>query len=151
MGRTANILDSGHLEVQNCNRNKGADEGRDHLNPESDLRRNVSIMGKFQVLRKGERMRSGDVAVRLEEIHGGGIAWEPETTEKLGKHVQSNLRVRDRTDDTNRYAKYESQEDTVQHDCRCGVRGICAHTGCTERNRHDENAGGRNASSILMS
>lgn len=134
---SANIRDA-HLVVEDRCANKGRYERRNHLAIKRDPRRDVDIMGEFEILSEVKGMRSGDVSVRLEVVHGSGVTREPETSEQLGDDVQGDLDVGDRLDDTARNTEDEGEENTIQHDGGCGLRGVGANTGGTESDGDDK-------------
>lgn len=68
-------------------------------------------MGEFEIRGKVKSVRGRDETVRLEEIHGGGITGEPETTKELGNNVQGNFDVRDGQDDATRDTEDCSEEN----------------------------------------
>ena len=112
LGR-ADAGDLGHLVVEDGGTDEGGDESRPHLAVEGDPRSDVHVVGELEILSKVESVRGRDMPVSLEVIHGGGVAREPETSEKFGNNVQGDLDVRDGHDDTAR-----NTEDYSEENCR---------------------------------
>ena len=110
LGQT-DVGDPGHLVVENGRADEGRDESRPHLAVEGDPRGDVHVVGEFEILCEMKSVRGGDVSVRLEVVHSGGVAGEPETTEKLSNDVQGNLDVRDGHDDTARNTEDRGEEN----------------------------------------
>ena len=136
---SANVRDR-HLIVEDRGANERRHKGCDHLTIKRDPRRDMDIMGQLEILGKMERMRRGDVSVRLEVIHGGGVARKPEPSEQLRDDVQGDLDIGDGHDDAARNAENDREEDTVQYDGWGGVGGVSPNTSRTERDRDGKDA-----------
>ena len=61
----ANVLE-GHLEVQDTGRNKGEDQGSDHLTSKSVVGLDVGVVCQLQVVRECECLVAGNVTESLE-------------------------------------------------------------------------------------
>ena len=139
--RCANIGDLRHLVVEDSRADKSGNECGKHLAVEGDPRWNMDVMGELEVLGKVEGVRGGNVSVGLEVVHGGGVTWEPETTEQLGNNVEGDFYVGNGHDDAARNTEDDGEEDTVQHNGGGGVGGVSGNTSSTNTDgdtQHEE-------------
>ena len=134
----ANIGDLRHLIVEDSRADKSGNEGGEHLTIKRGPRRNVDVMGEFEILCKVECVRGGDVSVSLEIVHGCGVTGEPETTEQFGDNVKGDLHIGDSHDDPARNTEDDGEEDTIQYNSRGGVGGVNGDTGGTNTDGHTQ-------------
>ena len=134
----ANIGNLRHLVVENGGADESGNEGGEHLTIKRDPRRDVDVVGEFEILGEVEGVRGGNESVRLEIVHGCGVTGEPETTEQFGDNVKGDLHIGDSHDDPARNAEDDGEEDTIQYNSRGGVGGVNGDTGGTNTDGHTQ-------------
>src|SRR5687768_13180833 len=67
-------------------------------------------------------MSAGDVAKRLEVIHGQCIAFNPHTTNELCEDIESHFDTGHGLDDANGNDKHDGKGDAERYHTGCGIR-----------------------------
>jgi hypothetical protein len=120
--RITDVVDARHLEVETGDSDEGRYERSSDLSHEGCKRRDVGVMCQFEILGEVERVGGRDIAIRLEEVEGVGVAGEPETTKELGQYVQGDLSVGHGRYDTDGYAENDLHIIREQIYCHKGRR-----------------------------
>lgn len=136
------VLCADALEVDlvgdDADADKGRDERGDHLREEGEARGDLDVVGELEVVAEVESVGAGDVAVRLEEAHGEGVAFDKGAADELGQHVERDLDARHGVDDARGHHEDEAQGDAVEDDAGAGVRGPVGDGGAAEGHADDE-------------
>ena len=150
----ADILER-HLEVQDTGRNKGEDQGGDHLTGECMVRLDVGVVCQLQVVRECECLVARDVAEGLEpadcqwgivhnvmNLHQSvGIALHKRTTNELCEDVHGDLDTRNGLHKTDRNEGDEGHNDTENDDDRGSLGGVYSdsdHPNGSSDDKHDK-------------
>lgn len=81
-------------------------------------RRNLDVVSKLEIVGEHDSMGAGDVAKRLEVVHGQSIAFNEGTSNKLSENCQSDLNTSHGLDDTDGNDKHKAKCKTVENDTR---------------------------------
>ena len=73
----ADVGDVVHLEVENAGADEGRDERGDDLGGKGVLGGDLDVVSEFEIVGEPDGVGAGDVAERLEEVHGESIAFNP--------------------------------------------------------------------------
>lgn len=117
---------------------KGRDQGGDHLGEEGEARRDLDVVGELEVVAEVEGVGAGDVAVRLEEAHGEGVAFHKGAADELGQHVERHFDARHGVDDARGHHEDEAEGDAVEDDAGAGVSWPVGDGGAAEGHADDE-------------
>lgn len=96
--------------------------------------RDLDVVSKLKIVGEHDSVSAGDVAERLEVVHGQGIAFNEGTSNELGKDCQSHLNASHGLDDADGNDKHKAKCKTVENDTRRSVSVPASNTRNTKCN-----------------
>lgn len=136
---SAHVVNLRDLEVEHADAHDGADEDGNHLSEEGMAWRDLRVVCEFQIVGEPDGMGAGDVAKRLEVVHGESIAFNEGASNKLGQHVERHFDTRHGFDDTNGNDEHSAEQETIKHDTRRRMRVPSSDGGDSETNGDNKN------------
>lgn len=126
------------LVLDDANVDECGNQSRNHLGKEGEARGNLNVVGKLEIVGEAERVGAGDVAVRLEEAHGQGVAFDKRATDELGQDVEGDLNTSHGVDNADGDDEDEAERNAVEDNADGGVRRPLRNGNTTENNGNDQ-------------